>query len=174
MITCTTILDYEINSISIYLPGWLFIALATNVAMILVGRSICGFCVGVASLSLPVYLGESIQPEVRGSLGLLPTVFGNSGKFVELCFISIIIYVKQNLISFLFFLFFGLFRDLNVLHSRNVSSLAKSCISRCLCTDNIFDSDVPNSWNAKMVHFERKNKRGTKIVTMVAGQECRY
>lgn len=128
-----------------YLSGWLFIALATNVAMILIGRSICGFCVGIASLSLPVYLGESIQPEVRGSLGLLPTVFGNTGKFFELCFISIIIHVKQNLISFLFFLFFGLFRNLNLLHSWNVSSLAKSCITRCLYTDTIFDPDVPNS-----------------------------
>ena len=30
-----------------------------------------GFCVGIASLSLPVYLGETIQAEVRGTLGPL-------------------------------------------------------------------------------------------------------
>jgi len=48
--------------------------------MVLVGRGLCGFAVGVASLTLPVYLGETIQAEVRGTLGLLPTVFGNVGK----------------------------------------------------------------------------------------------
>ncbi|XP_006624017.1 facilitated trehalose transporter Tret1 isoform X3 [Apis dorsata] len=78
-----------------FLAGWLFIALATNVAMILVGRSICGFCVGIASLSLPVYLGESIQPEVRGSLGLLPTVFGNSG--ILMCFTAGMYLAWRNL-----------------------------------------------------------------------------
>ncbi|XP_031775327.1 facilitated trehalose transporter Tret1 isoform X2 [Apis florea] len=78
-----------------FLAGWLFIALATNVAMILIGRSICGFCVGIASLSLPVYLGESIQPEVRGSLGLLPTVFGNTG--ILICFTAGMYLAWRNL-----------------------------------------------------------------------------
>lgn len=58
--------------------------MATNVWLILVGRALGGFCVGIASLSLPVYLGETIQPEVRGTLGLLPTAFGNIG--ILLCF----------------------------------------------------------------------------------------
>ncbi|XP_031847113.1 trehalose transporter 1 isoform X2 [Nomia melanderi] len=67
-----------------FIAAWLLIALASNVAMVLVGRALCGFCVGIASLSLPVYLGETIQPEVRGTLGLLPTAFGNTG--ILLCF----------------------------------------------------------------------------------------
>lgn len=67
-----------------FTAAWLLIALAQNVAMILTGRAICGFCVGIASLSLPVYLGETIQTEVRGTLGLLPTAFGNTGILV--CF----------------------------------------------------------------------------------------
>ncbi|XP_076658649.1 trehalose transporter 1 isoform X2 [Halictus rubicundus] len=62
-----------------FIAAWLLIALATNVSMVLVGRIICGFCVGIASLSLPVYLGETLQPEVRGTLGLLPTALGNTG-----------------------------------------------------------------------------------------------
>ncbi|XP_076246155.1 trehalose transporter 1 isoform X2 [Calliopsis andreniformis] len=69
-----------------FIAAWLLIALATNTAMVLVGRALCGFCVGIASLSLPVYLGETIQPEVRGTLGLLPTAFGNTGILV--CFIA--------------------------------------------------------------------------------------
>ncbi|CAK9831237.1 Facilitated trehalose transporter Tret1 [Anthophora retusa] len=69
-----------------FIAAWLLIALATNVTMVLVGRALCGFCVGIASLSLPVYLGETIQAEVRGTLGLLPTAFGNTG--ILLCFIA--------------------------------------------------------------------------------------
>lgn len=49
--------------------------------MVLVGRALSGFSVGIASLSLPVYLGETIQTEVRGTLGLMPTAFGNAGKY---------------------------------------------------------------------------------------------
>lgn len=60
--------------------AWLLIALAENIPMVLVGRALCGFGVGVASLALPVYLGETIQTEVRGTLGLMPTAFGNTGK----------------------------------------------------------------------------------------------
>lgn len=60
--------------------AWLLIALAEDVTLVLVGRALCGFSVGVTSLSLPVYLGETIQTEVRGTLGLMPTAFGNAGK----------------------------------------------------------------------------------------------
>lgn len=58
----------------------MLIAFAVNLPMILAGRAMAGICVGVLSLSFPVYLGETLQPEVRGTLGLLPTAFGNIGK----------------------------------------------------------------------------------------------
>lgn len=58
------------------IPAWLLIALAKHVYMIYIARAIVGFCVGVASLALPVYLAETVQPEVRGTLGLLPTTIG--------------------------------------------------------------------------------------------------
>lgn len=54
--------------------------MANNIPQVLVGRAVCGFSIGVASLALPVYLGETIQPEVRGTLGILPTALGNMGK----------------------------------------------------------------------------------------------
>ncbi|XP_078049843.1 trehalose transporter 1 isoform X1 [Augochlora pura] len=69
-----------------FIAAWLLIALSSNIAMVLVGRALCGFCVGIASLSLPVYLGETLQPEVRGTLGLLPTALGNTG--ILLCFVA--------------------------------------------------------------------------------------
>lgn len=59
--------------------GWILIGAATNVLMVFAGRVLCGVCVGIVSLGFPVYLGETLQPEVRGALGLLPTAFGNTG-----------------------------------------------------------------------------------------------
>lgn len=61
------------------IAAWLLIAFASNLPMVYLGRSIQGFCVGLTTLTLPIYLGETIQPEVRGSLGLLPTTIGNIG-----------------------------------------------------------------------------------------------
>lgn len=72
----TTILATSIP----FIVSWLLIACAVNIWMVLAGRALSGFCVGIASLSLPVYLGETVQAEVRGTLGLLPTAFGNTGK----------------------------------------------------------------------------------------------
>ena len=47
--------------------------------MIYAGRVLSGLCVGLLTLTLPVYLSETVQPEIRGILGLLPTTFGNAG-----------------------------------------------------------------------------------------------
>ena len=52
------------------------VTFAQDVYLIYAGRAITGFCIGIISLSLPVYLAEAIHPEVRGTLGLLPTSLG--------------------------------------------------------------------------------------------------
>lgn len=49
-----------------------------------ISRSISGCGVGMASLTIPIYLGEIVEPQVRGTLGTLPTVFGKIG--ILLCF----------------------------------------------------------------------------------------
>ncbi|KAI5640517.1 major facilitator superfamily domain-containing protein [Phthorimaea operculella] len=46
-----------------FFMGWMFIATANIVHLVLLGRAICGLCVGIGSLAFPVYLGEAIQPE---------------------------------------------------------------------------------------------------------------
>ena len=68
-----------------FMAASLLVTFAQNVYTIYVGRAITGFCIGIISLSLPVYLAETIHPEVRGTLGLLPTSLGNAG--VMLCYI---------------------------------------------------------------------------------------
>jgi hypothetical protein len=35
------------------------------------------------SLSLPVYLAETIHPEVRGTLGMMPATLGNTGVMLS-------------------------------------------------------------------------------------------
>ncbi|KAK6618116.1 Facilitated trehalose transporter Tret1 [Polyplax serrata] len=69
-----------------FIVSSLLIACAVDVAYVLIGRAIAGICVGILSLSLPVYLGETLQPEVRGTLGLLPTALGNTG--ILICFLA--------------------------------------------------------------------------------------
>ncbi|XP_026492738.1 facilitated trehalose transporter Tret1-like [Vanessa tameamea] len=66
--------------------GWMLIATAKIVHLVLAGRAICGLCVGIGSLAFPVYLGETIQPEVRGTLGLFPTAIGNIG--ILICYVA--------------------------------------------------------------------------------------
>jgi len=50
--------------------------------MIYVARGLAGLCVGINCLSLPLYLAETVQPEVRGTLGLMPTTVGNTGILI--------------------------------------------------------------------------------------------
>ncbi|XP_041974758.1 facilitated trehalose transporter Tret1-like [Aricia agestis] len=69
-----------------FFVGWMLIATAKVVHLVLAGRAICGLCVGIGSLAFPVYLGETIQPEVRGTLGLFPTAIGNIG--ILLCYLA--------------------------------------------------------------------------------------
>lgn len=69
-----------------FFVGWILIATAKIVHLVLTGRAICGLCVGIGSLAFPVYLGETIQPEVRGTLGLFPTAIGNIG--ILICYVA--------------------------------------------------------------------------------------
>ena len=75
----------DVKILKFLLPAWLLITFATNLPMVYAGRSIQGFCVGLTTLALPIYLSEILQPEVRGTLGLLPTTIGNIG--ILLCYI---------------------------------------------------------------------------------------
>lgn len=70
----------------LFLASWLLTSMVQVPWQMFLGRSMAGVSVGIASLVLPVYLGETIQPEVRGTLGLLPTAFGNIGILV--CFVA--------------------------------------------------------------------------------------
>ncbi|XP_066259015.1 facilitated trehalose transporter Tret1-like isoform X2 [Euwallacea similis] len=68
----------------LFLVAFLVTFFAQSYIYMYTSRVISGISVGILSLTLPVYLAETIQPEVRGTLGLLPTAFGNIG--ILLCY----------------------------------------------------------------------------------------
>ena len=72
---CGLLRIYELYPLYFPIAG-LMVTFAQDVYLIYAGRAITGFCIGIISLSLPVYLAEAIHPEVRGTLGLLPTSLG--------------------------------------------------------------------------------------------------
>nr|XP_003230480.2 PREDICTED: solute carrier family 2, facilitated glucose transporter member 6 [Anolis carolinensis] len=59
--------------------GYLFMAGAQEIWMLLVGRVLTGFAGGVTSASIPVYISEICHPRVRGALGSCPQIMAVLG-----------------------------------------------------------------------------------------------
>ena len=70
----------------IFVVAWSINYLAHNYWTMYVSRILNGYSVGITSFALPVYLAETLQPSIRGRLGLFPTTFGNFG--ILICFVS--------------------------------------------------------------------------------------
>ncbi|XP_008199543.2 facilitated trehalose transporter Tret1 [Tribolium castaneum] len=69
-----------------FLTAWCINYFSTNCWTMYTSRILNGLSVGIASFALPVYLAETLEPEIRGRLGLFPTAFGNFG--ILLCFVT--------------------------------------------------------------------------------------
>lgn len=48
------------------LLGWIFMASASNLGLMLIGRFLAGLCVGLSGPLIPVYIGETTEPKYRG------------------------------------------------------------------------------------------------------------
>ena len=70
----------------IFVVAWSINYLAHNYWTMYLSRILNGYSVGITSFALPVYLAETLQPSIRGRLGLFPTTFGNFG--ILICFVS--------------------------------------------------------------------------------------
>ncbi len=55
----------------LFVIGTLFAALAINVWMIIVGRLIMGFAVGLSAMVVPMYMSEIAPPKIRGAIVFL-------------------------------------------------------------------------------------------------------
>jgi len=56
-------------NIYVFLLGGLLLSIAANMYFIIVARLVIGFASGLASVLVPVYLGEIAAPTLRGALG---------------------------------------------------------------------------------------------------------
>jgi MFS family permease len=52
----------------IWVIGCIVVSASQNIAMLIVGRIINGFCVGICSAQVPVYISELAPPSKRGRL----------------------------------------------------------------------------------------------------------
>ncbi|KAJ6799561.1 monosaccharide-sensing protein 2-like [Iris pallida] len=75
-----------IGSMLYFLSGLLMLW-APNVYMLLLGRLIDGFGIGLAVTLVPVYISETAPADIRGSLNTLPQFSGSGGMFLSYCMV---------------------------------------------------------------------------------------
>ncbi|MFS8025393.1 putative major facilitator, sugar transporter, major facilitator superfamily [Helianthus anomalus] len=75
-----------ISSVLYFLSG-LVMLWAPNVYILLLGRLLDGFGIGLAVTLVPVYISETAPPEIRGSLNTLPQFTGSGGMFLSYCMV---------------------------------------------------------------------------------------
>jgi hypothetical protein len=56
-------------NVYVFLFGGLLLSIAANMYFIIAARLVIGFASGLASVLVPVYLGEIAAPTLRGALG---------------------------------------------------------------------------------------------------------
>lgn len=67
-----------------FIAAYLLIGFANEIFMIIMGRFLAGICVGINSTAIPVFLGETLESRIRGTLGIFPTAMGNGGILIAL------------------------------------------------------------------------------------------
>ncbi|KAK8564167.1 hypothetical protein V6N13_005614 [Hibiscus sabdariffa] len=75
-----------ISSVLYCLSG-LVMLWSPNVYILLLGRLLDGFGVGLAVTLVPVYISETAPPEIRGLLNTLPQFTGSFGMFFSYCMV---------------------------------------------------------------------------------------
>ena len=63
----------------IFFFGAIFMGIAPNVSMLIFGRFVVGFGVGMASMIVPLYLAEAAPPDIRGRIVATNIAFVTSG-----------------------------------------------------------------------------------------------
>ena len=70
-------------SVALFTSSWFIITFSYDTVQILIGRSLCGFSLGIMTGLTYAYLGECVSSELRQSLSAIVTLFYSVG--VELC-----------------------------------------------------------------------------------------
>jgi SP family myo-inositol transporter-like MFS transporter 13 len=69
----------------IFIAGAAVMTLATDIVMLIFGRLIVGFGVGLAAMVVPVYLAEASPPDLRGTIVGTNIFFVTSGQLFAYC-----------------------------------------------------------------------------------------
>ncbi|KAL3514930.1 hypothetical protein ACH5RR_021832 [Cinchona calisaya] len=75
-----------ISSVLYFVSG-LVMLWSPNVYVLLLGRLLDGFGIGLAVTLVPIYISETSPPEIRGLLNTLPQFTGSLGMFVSYCMV---------------------------------------------------------------------------------------
>nr|XP_057932662.1 proton myo-inositol cotransporter-like isoform X3 [Doryrhamphus excisus] len=81
---------------SIFTIGGLILTFAPDKEILLVGRIIIGFGIGIASMTLPVYIAEVSPPHMRGQLVTIITVLITAGQFIASVVDGAFSYMKHD------------------------------------------------------------------------------
>lgn len=71
----------------LYFVGGLVMLWSPNVYVLLIGRLLDGFGIGLAVTLIPVYISETAPSDIRGSLNTLPQFNGSGGMFLSYCMV---------------------------------------------------------------------------------------
>lgn len=71
----------------LYFVGSLVMLWSPNVYVLLLGRLLDGFGVGLVVTLVPIYISETAPPEIRGLLNTLPQFTGSGGMFLSYCMV---------------------------------------------------------------------------------------
>ncbi|GFS25136.1 proton myo-inositol cotransporter-like [Elysia marginata] len=80
----------------VFTVGAVVLALAQNVAMLIVGRFILGIGIGFASMTVPMYIAESSPPHLRGGLVTVNSLFITGGQFIASLMDGAFSYIKPG------------------------------------------------------------------------------
>lgn len=67
----------------LFTVGAIIMAVAPTIPVLMVGRFVIGFGVGIASLVVPVYLSEVSPQEVRGAVVAVDIMIITAGQFIS-------------------------------------------------------------------------------------------
>ncbi|MCI4381779.1 hypothetical protein PGIGA_G00255840 [Pangasianodon gigas] len=80
----------------IFTVGGIILSVAPNKAVLLFGRLIVGLGIGVASMTVPVYIAEVSPPQLRGQLVTINTLFITGGQFIASVVDGAFSYMEHN------------------------------------------------------------------------------
>ncbi|XP_065313731.1 proton myo-inositol cotransporter-like isoform X2 [Gordionus sp. m RMFG-2023] len=80
----------------IFISGSMCLAFALSEVSLIIGRTILGCGIGLASMSVPIYIAEMSPPDRRGRLVTLNSVFVTGGQFIASVIDGIFSYDRKN------------------------------------------------------------------------------